>query len=216
MSRKGGGANDVESIRAFIALELDPMSLRRVVRLADRLRMASGAPSAAWMPHGKLHLTMKFMAELPADAVTPLGKVLGALVEGKRAPTPGTCSLQAFPAVHQASVVVIEFEDPARTLAKLAARIDKLTVKYGVPRESRAFRPHVTLARLKRPYDSQRWLRPELADAAGDFVASRLTLYRSDLGADKDGGSTYVPLARFDYAAEEAAPSPHITRTHKS
>ena len=34
------------TLRAFVALDLDPMSLRRVVRVADRLRMGSGAPSA--------------------------------------------------------------------------------------------------------------------------------------------------------------------------
>jgi 2'-5' RNA ligase len=57
----------------------------------------------------------------------------------------------------------------------------------------------VTLARLKRPYDARRWLRSELADAAGEFTVSHLTLYRSDLGGGKEGGSLYVPLARFEY-----------------
>ena len=57
----------------------------------------------------------------------------------------------------------------------------------------------MTIARLKRPYDSSRWLRPELAEAAGEFNVARLTLYRSDLGASKQGGSVYVPLASFDY-----------------
>ena len=39
-------AKKTATIRAFVALDLDPMSLRRVVRVADRLRMGSGAPSA--------------------------------------------------------------------------------------------------------------------------------------------------------------------------
>ena len=57
--------------------------------------------------------------------------------------------------------------------------------------------PHVTLARLKRPYDSTRWLKPELAEAAGDFAASHLTLYRSELGADKEGARRLcVPLGK--------------------
>lgn len=107
--------------------------------------------------------------------------------------------MRAFPSVDRASVVVIEFEDPSGDLANLAEKIDKLARKHGVANESRSFRPHVTLARLKRPYDSRRWLRPDLAEASGEFVACRLTLYRSDLGGDKDGGSLYVPLVRFDY-----------------
>ncbi len=193
------GRKDASPIRAFVALDLDAMSVRRVARVADRLRMARGAPSATWTPHDRLHLTLKFMAHLPSQAVAPFGKALGTLVAAKETPRPGACSLRAFPSVDRASVVVIEFEDPSGDLANLAEKIDKLARKHGVANESRSFRPHVTLARLKRPYDSRRWLRPDLAEASGEFVACRLTLYRSDLGGDKDGGSLYVPLVRFDY-----------------
>ncbi len=195
-----GGGKLADTIRAFVALDLDAKSLRRVVRLADRLRMASGAPSATWTPQESVHLTLKFMASLPAAAVAPLGKALAPLVDGG-APQPGTCHLRAFPSVEQASVIVIELADPRGDLSRLAAKIEKLTSRQGVPRESRAFVPHVTIARLKRPYDSNRWLRPELAEAAGEFNVARLTLYRSDLGASKQGGSVYVPLASFDYPA---------------
>ena len=109
--------------------------------------------------------------------------------------------LQAFPSVEQASVIVIELTDPLGELAKLAAKIEKLVARHGVARESRAFVPHVTVARIKRPYDAGRWLIPGLAETAGELAASHLTLYRSDLGAARDGGPLYVPLATFAYAA---------------
>jgi 2'-5' RNA ligase len=194
-----GGGKLADTIRAFVALDLDAKSLRRVVRLADRLRMASGAPSATWAPQENLHLTLKFMPSLPAAAVAPLGKALAPLVEAGP-PQPGTCRLQAFPSVEQASVIVIELADPRGDLSRLAAKIEKQASRHGVAPESRAFVPHVTIARLKRPYDSRRWLKPELAEAAGEFNVCKLTLYRSDLGAGKQGGAVYVPLASFDYA----------------
>jgi 2'-5' RNA ligase len=193
------GTKDPLPIRAFVALDLDAMSVRRVARVADRLRMASGAPSATWTPPAKMHVTLKFMAALPERAVAPLSEKLGALVAGAKRPRQRACSVQAFPSVEQANVVVIEFEDPSRDLFGLAEKVDKLAHKHGVPRESRSFRPHVTLARLKRPYDSRRWLKPDAAVGAGEFIAARVTLYRSDLGADKDGSSLYVPLATFDF-----------------
>jgi RNA 2',3'-cyclic 3'-phosphodiesterase len=196
-----GGTKSAEVIRAFVALDLDSKSLRRVVRVADRLRMASGAPSATWSPHDSLHLTLKFMAALPVAAVAPLGKALATLVDSRTTgPQLGTCRLDAFPSVAHASVVVIVLADPLGELAKLAAKIEKLAARHGAAAEGRPFVPHVTVARLKRPYDSQRWLRQELAEAAGELVPAHLTLYRSDLGTGKEGHSTYVPLARFDYA----------------
>jgi RNA 2',3'-cyclic 3'-phosphodiesterase len=191
-------AKKTEGIRAFAALDLDPQSLRRVVRVADRLRMGSGAPSATWTPAAKMHVTLKFMEPLPVDALAPLGKALGALVEDKPPPEPGALRLAAFPSAEDARIVVVELDDPDGSMAKLAAKIEKLALKYGIAKEDRAFRPHVTLARLKLAYDTRRWLRPELTEGAGECRAAALTLYRSDVSEE---GTTYVPLARFAFAA---------------
>jgi 2'-5' RNA ligase len=188
------GAKRLETIRAFVALDLESMSLRRVTRVSDRLRMGSGAPSASWTPVAQLHVTLKFMPELPAKAIAPLGKALGTIAAGLEAPAPSPMRLDAFPSIEAASVVVVELADADGALKKLAGKIDKLAAKHGVKLEKRAFRPHVTLARLKRPYDATRWLRQELTEGAGECRASSLTLYRSDLSLE---GATYVPLAQF-------------------
>src|SRR5215472_6411883 len=174
-----GPVQPAPSVRAFVALDLDPASLKRVARVADRLRMASGAPNAAWAAVGQMHVTLKFVAELPADAIPPLGEALTALVAGERAPAPCAMRLDAFPKLDHARVVVIELKDEGGALGKLAKRIDELTYEFGVPREERAFRPHVTLARLKRPYDARRWARPELAEGAGHCALVGVTLFES-------------------------------------
>src|SRR5579871_2360587 len=124
-------------IRAFVALDLDATSLRRVARVADRLRMGSGAPSAAWTPVDKLHVTLKFAGQLPTVAVVPLGKALQPLAEGK--PPPPACGLRldAFPSSSDARIVVVELDDGSKAIAKLAARIEKLVGKYGVAPEER-------------------------------------------------------------------------------
>ena len=191
-----GSEQPAPSIRAFFALDLDPMSLRRVARVADRLRMASGAPSATWASPNQMHVTLKFVAELPADAVAPLGEALTVLVARERGPAPCPMRLDAFPKLDRARVVVVELRDEGGAIGKLARRIDELTHEHGVPREERAFRPHVTLARLKRPYDARRWARTELAEAAGDCAVIGVTLFQSKLGSD---GATHTVLtsARF-------------------
>ncbi|HEY8040091.1 MAG TPA: RNA 2',3'-cyclic phosphodiesterase [Polyangiaceae bacterium] len=192
-----------ETIRAFVALDLDSMSLRRVARTADRLRMGSGAPSAAWVPPAKMHVTLKFMAALPVDLVAPLGQALRALAEGKPAPAPSSFRLAAFPSAQGASIIVVELDDARGGVARLAEKVEKLTARHRLPREDRPFRPHVTLARLKRAYDARKWLRPELAEGAGECRAATLTLYRSEPSPE---GSAYVPLARFAFAAPEESP----------
>jgi 2'-5' RNA ligase len=193
MAKAKGG-----TLRAFVALDLDPTGLRRVVRLSDRLRMSSGAPSAAWVPGNKMHVTLKFVAALPVEAVEPLGKALAALAEGKAAPPPCGLRLDAFPSAARASVVVAELVDDKKALAKLAAKVDKLVAKYGVAAETRDFRPHVTLARVKLEYDARRWMRPELTEVAGECRMAALTLYKSIL---KEEGASYEVLGRWAFDA---------------
>jgi 2'-5' RNA ligase len=187
------------TIRAFVAIDLDTVSVRRVARVADRLRMGSGAPSATWTATANIHVTLKFVAELAGGAVEPLGKAVSALVTGKSAPRLGTFRLDAFPSIEEAEVIVAALEDPFEDLRKLAVALDKIAGKHGGVSETRPFRPHVTLARLKRPYDTRRWLRPELAGGADECKAAALTLYRSDLDAN---GPKYEPLATFAWAKE--------------
>jgi 2'-5' RNA ligase len=159
--------------------------------------MGSGAPSATWTPPTKMHVTLKFLGQMATDAVVLLGQSLRDLAEGKPAPAPSAFRLEAFPSVQDARVVVVELMDEDKTLEKLAAKVDKLARKLGVHEEERPYRPHVTLARLKRPYDARKWLRPELTEGSGLCQATHLTLYRSELEPE---GAVHVPLARFAFA----------------
>jgi 2'-5' RNA ligase len=174
---------DKSAIRAFVALDLHPMGVRRIGRVAERLRMSSGAPSATWTPPTKIHVTLKFIGQLPTSTVEPLQKAIG---------------LDAFPSMREALVVVATLSDPKGELAHWARRLDDRAALLGIARETRAFRPHVTLARLKRAYDARRWLRPELAGGAGECIAATLTLYRSVVGLEV---SAYEALARFAFAS---------------
>ena len=190
----------VETIRAFVALDLGSTSARRLARIAEHLRMASGAPGATWTPPHKMHVTLRYIEKLPASTVPALAAALAGVASGKRPPRPGLFRLEAFPSAVEARVVVVELEDPARGLARMAGGVERIASRFGIAGNRHEFRPHVTLARLKRPYDARRWLRPELAANVGEFSTVRLTLYRSILGS---GGSTYEPLARFDFVPDE-------------
>jgi 2'-5' RNA ligase len=145
-----------------------------------------------------MHVTLKFAGELPESAVEPLSKALASLAEGKPGPPPCGLRLDAFPSAAKASVVVAELVDAKGALAKLAAKVDKLVARHGVPLETRAFRPHVTLARVKMEYDARRWMRPELTEVAGECRMGGMTLYRSVL---KEEGASYEVLGRWGFAA---------------
>jgi 2'-5' RNA ligase len=184
-----------DTLRAFVALDLDAMSMRRVARVSDRLRMGSGAPSATWTASANLHLTLKFLGDISRQTVAPLARALEALIEGS-APAPAPFRLDALPSVEGARVVVAVLDDREGRIGSLAAAVEEEAGRFGVEPSERAFLPHVTLARLKVSYDVRRWLRPNLAPGTDTCSFVSLTLFESKLS---DAGPTYVPLARFEY-----------------
>jgi 2'-5' RNA ligase len=96
--------------------------------------------------------------------------------------------------------VVAELADPGGRVTELARRISEASEKLGVSLEERAFRPHVTLARLRRPTDVRDWL----AHATLEGVTLRfdeLRLYESVLHPQ---GSRYSVLGRAEFAGSTA------------
>ncbi len=91
-------------------------------------------------------------------------------------PDLGEGRVDGFPSLTQANVIVLTCSDPLGNVAKLAAKADEAAAAFGVEREARPFRPHLTLARSKA-FD--------LTKIARRFsprplrTATRLTLYES-------------------------------------
>lgn len=182
-----------ELARCFIALDVDDASVRaveRAQRLVDALPVRKAPASEG------VHLTIKFLGDVDIDAIgRPLLESLRPLVEGHRTPSLGAGKLEAFPDAARAHVVVLFASDPMGALAMLAARAEDAAARLGMPREQRAFKPHLTLGRSKRAIDVRDLVKKTPPFDLG--VATRLVLYRSDRD---EKGSRYTALAQADYA----------------
>jgi len=134
---------------------------------------------------------------LRSDAVVPLTNDLRPVARSTPAPISHGSWLDGFPSTAKAGVVVLRLRDANGVLATLAERVAGLPSLRAFAKADRAFRPHVTLARLRQPSDVRHWLRPPPDTNVDGCRMPRLTLYRSLLGAR---GSTYVALERFDFS----------------
>ena len=184
------------TVRAFVALDLDAVTLERVAQLSQCLQAAATAPRATWTPPEKLHVTLAFAGALRSDLLDALAGALQPMAKGVLTPTAHRSWLDAFPSTTKANVVVVRLRDENGVLATLAQNIARLPPLQAVAKAGRAFRPHVTLARLGHTSDVRQWLDPQLRANVGEFRMTALTLYRSDLGTS---GSTYVALGRFAF-----------------
>lgn len=90
-------------------------------------------------------------------------------------------------------VLAVDLADREGACSRLRSAVSASLVDLGVfAPEERAFRPHVTVARVRKGARVDKQL-PEIADPMS-FAASALTLYRSLLSPS---GARYEPISRI-------------------
>jgi 2'-5' RNA ligase len=192
-------------MRLFIALDIDDAIRERLARFVDGVR--NFAPDGRWVKPESLHVTLKFIGEQPDAAVGKIKEALGTV-----AAVTTEINFRGygfFPTAKSARVFWIGMEAGA-ALAALAAAIDDKTAGLGIPKEDRAFSPHLTLARAAGGSGSPRRQRRDRPNRAFSYLQEKLSalpspefgtmtpreffLYRSQLSPK---GSKYTKLERF-------------------
>jgi 2'-5' RNA ligase len=182
-------------MRLFAGIDLPAEVRRNLARLIGRLRPA--AP-LKWSSADNLHVTTKFIGEWPEDRLSELVAALGGLPE--RAPFQiAIGGLGWFPNAREPRVFWAGVTAPP-ALAELARDTDSVLARLSIPAETRAFSPHLTLARIKDrpPLEGIHQALAALgSDSFGDFSADRFYLYLSERSAS---GSVYTKLEEFAFA----------------
>lgn len=179
--------------RLFVAVEL-PGAIRAAIdTMIDPLRSLEGF---RWTPIENLHITLAFLGWVEAPTVDAFGERLAdtaADVEPFEARLAGA---GRFPERGKARVLWVGFEDPTESLAALADTVRASLHDLFDP-EDRPFRPHVTVARARRPVSVRL---PTVPDApAPAFPVDAITLFRSYLGGEH---ARYEALERWPLGAQ--------------
>lgn len=164
-----------------------------------------------WAPVENLHITSKFIGDWPDDRLSALTDSLRTVaVTG---PIPIAISgFGFFPNPHHPHSFFAGVQ-AGPGLVELAVAIDKALLPLGLPAETRAYRPHVTLARIKASNDI-RGLREHVADMTdsdfGSYDARDFNLYLSQQASHgpthaTTGRSIYTKLATYDLMRENNA-----------
>jgi RNA 2',3'-cyclic 3'-phosphodiesterase len=189
-------------MRLFVAFEISG-DVRRV--LGDLIaRLQPLARHARWVRPQAIHLTLKFIGEVPdASAIAPIRAALAPL----RSPQPVELRFRAlgfFPHEGQPRVLWCGV-DASSNLPALAAAIEEALAPLGFPRDDRAFVPHLTLARFPSPDHLA-----ALVDCASelrshDFGAVRESSFHLFQSFLKPSGAEYTKLATFDFVPPSAS-----------
>lgn len=182
-------------IRCFVAVELDDPARRELARVEDLLRR-SGA-DVKWVDPGSLHLTLKFLGNVPPPAVTGVAAALANAARGQGPFAFSLAGVGAFPSLSRPRVVWVGVTEGRERLASLAASVEEALAPLGFAPEARGFSPHLTLGR-SRSERGLAELRRAMEDAKGfvgpSVAVERMVLFSSDL---RPSGPVYRPLGTF-------------------
>lgn len=168
-------------IRLFAAVALPPNAAQALV-LGQR-----GLPGARWRPAEAFHITLRFFGEVKEDRAddldAELSQVRGAAM---------TLALEGVGAFGEGVDIHAVWAgvktDPA--LERLARRCEIAARRAGLKADTRGFRPHVTLAYLRRPDPARvaAWIQANNLLRSEPFSVNGFGLYSS---WRTDEGSTY-------------------------
>jgi len=165
------GADRERGLRLFVACELPPAVRDALGRVQEEMR-ARGAGRLRWVRPEGIHLTLKFLGEVPAAKREAVENALAAAIVSPFALDVRLGSLGGFGGRQRLRVIWVGLEGDVEGLAELAALIEEALGPLGFPREGRPFAPHLTLARV--PDDAGVQERSRLADLLETFPSPSL------------------------------------------
>lgn len=137
-------------MRLFLAINLEPGVRRALMDATAPLRTA--APTLSWLDETRLHLTLKFLGEQPDDVVSRLAASVSDVASRHKPFAIRLTEIGAFPNFRRARVVWMGIGQEPR-LELLHHDVEIACQSLGFELEGRAFRPHLTLARVTHRRD---------------------------------------------------------------
>lgn len=182
-------------IRTFIAVEISDPMRRKIAR--DMAIMKETAPLIQWAHPENLHLTLKFLGDVKENDLEELFDAVADAVENFEPFTIELRGVGAFPNWRYPRVVWAGTAEGSQEAKELAGEVEAACVGVGYERERRAWRPHLTLGRVKEPGHAQGL--PEVAGmmeekSFGLIDVDEVVVFMSSL---RRTGPVYSPMARF-------------------
>lgn len=191
------------TVRTFVGIATNSAVRERALELRERLRR-SGA-QAKWTASENLHLTLKFLGDVPEEQVP---RVCYTVAEAASVCKPFQLHFRgagAFPNTRRPRTVWIGVAEGEAELRRLQKLVDWALRKLRFPREPRRYHPHLTIGRIRGAEFGSSNLKELLQessqfDAATTFI-DEVIVFASSLGSE---GSTYTVLARAALADPQA------------
>ena len=169
-------------IRTFIAIELDDNIRRRLAEIQDNPRNADA--DAKWVDPKNIHLTLKFIGDVPKDNVE---KLCSAIEEGLKSFSKFEFQLGhlgCFPPKGQPRIVWVGVGLGGDLLKQIAVSLSNHVQSFCERQDDKEFSAHITIARIRSNKNIPRLLDLLNENSLKSFekqTVDHVTLFKSDL-----------------------------------
>lgn len=136
-----------DSIRTFIAIELDPATQRHLQIIQEDLRQIGA--DVKWVKPKNIHLTLKFMGNVHLNQIAAIAKAIKECLRNTHKFTIELSHLGAFPQIENPRVVWVGLKNGQKESMAIATSLETHLEKLGIKKEIREFDPHITIGRLR-------------------------------------------------------------------
>ena len=175
--------------RMFVAV-VPPEPIRD--ELADFLAAREGM---RWTAPEQWHVTLAFCPAVPEHRIDELGERIAHTMATVPAFTASLGGAGSFPNPARAVVLWLGVRTPGEQLPRMSAKARSAAAAIGAAPDGQRFRPHLTVARLRRPIEATRWLRILETFRGCPWSVESVELIASHLGEGPSGRPRYETAA---------------------
>jgi len=181
--------------RVFCAVELPDDVRERLKDHIQQLRAAVPEAAASWTRVENIHLTLKFFGNVDVDRIPAITDAASRAVKEFSPFRIGIGATGVFSKPSRAQVLWIGVSDPSGELLHLQQRLENECAEKGFEKEDRAYRPHLTIARIRKPEGARRLAEAHLnmEFKPAEVEVKELILFRSELNSK---GSKYTAISK--------------------
>ena len=183
--------------RVFCAVELPEVVRARLEDHVQRLRKEVPDAAASWSRVENIHLTLKFFGNVEVKRIERISEAAERVVGEFSTFQIGVGETGVFPRPSRPQVLWIGVNDPSDQLTALQEKFEDECAAEGFAKEDRAYRPHLTIARLRRPEGARHLAEAHLQMKFEpvDVEVKELVVFRSELSPK---GSKYTVISAAD------------------
>jgi 2'-5' RNA ligase len=185
----------MDNKRIFIGLDLSDAAKAACESHVELLRKMFPDVRVGWELREKLHVTLKFLGNTDSPILSDLEAAVAGIASNHEPFTLRLSRTGVFPRASRPRVLWIGTEDRPAVIQPLYAELEAACESFEYPREEKAFRPHITIGRVRDPYAAS-----GVADAhlerkiePVEFEVCEIVIYESKL---QPTGSVYSTVSR--------------------